>query len=164
MSWSSKKLIATVASFLCLTTACGFTPVYQEKTESASLANIEVKTNGGREGQWLKQEIEDTLNPSQLNTYKDFTLNSNIKMEFLPVLVESTGKIHRYRIKMSSQFTLMRNKDQKNMDEGTITRTVSYKVSDSDYSSFVAPQDAIRRGIKEIAREYGTRFAARFAE
>ncbi len=165
MLLQNKKFIFFICLCSSILSACGFSPVYEIKQNSSNitLPAIEITGLSGHDGNLLKYDLEDEFNPDNRLTQKDFILNASIKMEFLPVLIEPNGKIHRYRIKILSPFELKKKQNLNLIEKGMITRTVSYNVSDSDYSSFIAPQDAIKRGLKEIAHEYRNRFSALFS-
>ena len=44
-----------------LLTGCGFTPLYADRSVSASLANIEVSTPQGRIGELIREHLDDVL-------------------------------------------------------------------------------------------------------
>lgn len=162
MSWLNKTLI--IISMLHLS-ACGFSPVYGERSQAQknSLAAITIKAPKSREGAWLQMALEDRFNPSLTGHSSQYTLEPTVQINSLPVIIESNGKIQRYRLKMTSSYVLKDNATLGIIKTGTMSRLVSYSVSESDYSTFVAPNDAIKRGIDELAADYEAYFISYFS-
>jgi hypothetical protein len=162
MLWFNK--ISLTLGLFCLG-ACGFTPVHSNKStqEHASLAAIDIHIPRSREGAWLQKALEDRFNPSNISISKTYTLEPTVQLNSLPVIIEPNGKIQRYRLKLSSAYVLRNNADQTIVKTGTLSRQISYNVSVSDYSTFVAPNDAIKRGIDELAADYEAYFSSYFS-
>lgn len=135
---------------------CGFTPLheYKESSNSTNLSFVSIVTSKNREGAWLQIALEDAFNPNNLSSPKKYLLEPQIHAESLPVIIESNGKIQRYRIKLSSSYVLKDLNTSQPIKKGNLSHLVSYTISNSDYSTFVAPNDAIKKGINELAREY----------
>lgn len=163
MSWLRNITLSLVCVHLL--SACGFTPVHALKTDAQKeqLADIHVKVAKSREGAWLKMALEDRFSPQGEASHARYILEPSIQINSLPVIVEPTGKIQRYRIKISSPYVLRNSEDQSIVTTGTMSKLVSYNVSSSDYSTFVAPNDAIQRGINELAADYEAYFSSYFA-
>jgi len=161
MSWFNK---AALVSCVLSISACGFTPVHGQKNikDQASLASVDIHVARSREEAWLKIALEDRFNPTNIPASKDYILEPSLQIHTLPVIVESTGKIQRYRIKINAPYVLKNAKTNEVIKTGTFNRLVSYNVSNSDYSTFIAPTDAIKRGIDELAADYEAYFSAYF--
>jgi LPS-assembly lipoprotein len=154
-----------LASCLLLQSACGFEPVYANRSEdyetSDMLAAIAIETPPGREGELLRAELYDLLNPESSGASPDFALKAALEMQYEPFIIEPDGTASRFRITFVSPFSLSRIADNTVVGRGTIRRQVSYNVSENDdYSTFVAQQDAVRRGLAELAEDYKMRLGA----
>lgn len=151
---------------ILLLCGCGFRPLYGDAGYSASdarYATIEVGSMPGREGQILKAAIEDRLNPKGEMPAREYKLNPTLGIEVIPLSIKEDGTASRYRVKITSTYTLVRLIDGKTVDQGKLSRYNSYNVSDADYSTFVAQQDSIKRSLESLGEKYFLRISSFFA-
>jgi len=147
---------------------CGFQPIYADNPQRYdirdALNGVQISTPVGREGELLRAELLDHLNPESRSTPLDFMLKIAIQSQFEPFIIEPDGTASRYRITITSPYTLTRMADDTVIAEGEVRRQVSYNVSeDDDYSTFVAQQDALKRVVVELAEDYKLRISALMA-
>ncbi len=142
--------------------SCGFSPIYATHPEAAriDLSSVDVLPVPGREGQLLKISLEDKLNPDSRRSYIQYRLNAAIKTETSPIAINPDGTAGRYRILITSPFSLTDAESGQVLFSDTLRQSVSYQVSEGDYSTYVASQDALRRGIEQLGEDYSSRIAA----
>lgn len=157
-----------IAVFLLLgATACGFRPLYGDegyRATSADYATIEVAHVPGHEGQLLVAAIEDRLNPKGEAVPFEYVLNPRLDIQLVPLSFKEDGTVTRYKVRVSSAYSLTHLDDNKQIDHGILRRSNSYNVSDADYSTFVAQQDSINRAIESLGEKYFIRLSAFFAK
>ena len=150
---------------LLVLSACGFRPVYgtqyqQERAVgSASLAQIKVVSDNSRAGQLLKAEIEDRLNPQNIPAEKRYTLRLGVAEYNIPLFVAPDGTFGRGNIQYSVDYVLTRDADGATINQGGLSRVSSYAASETNaiYASYVAQQDAKKRGVIEMASDVAMR-------
>ncbi len=157
-------------SVLCLPAAgCGFKPLYSKsandgaaKTLLAGISIDEVASTDRRMGQQLKAELEDRLNPGgAVPPHPAFRLKLGLTQSVSAIGVAPDGTISRYNIYLNSSFTLYRNSDGKQITSGAVSDVGSYNnVSNAYFSTYVSQEDAVKRGIIELAELYRGRLAA----
>ena len=146
---------------------CGFHPLYGDpgyRATDADYAAVEVGDIPGHEGQLLVAAIEDRLNPKGEALPFEYKLNPTLDVQLVSLSFKEDGTVTRYKVKVSSAYTLIRLQDNKQIDHGILRRSNSYNVSDADYSTFVAQQDSIKRAIESLGEKYFIRLSAFFAK
>lgn len=162
-----KQIGQCLVAFGALSLAgCGFEPIYAKHDDNnpgvrEHLESVAIDTPPGRQGELLYAELKDHFNPESDPSGADYTLKAGLETHYQPFIIESDGTAARYNILIKSPFTLVRNLDGKAIQSGTISRQVSYNVSESDdYATFVTQNDTLRRGIVELAEDYKMRVSA----
>jgi len=153
-------VLCAVVALFCLS-GCGFQPVYGEKNTS-SLQNIGIIIEAPRDkmGQRLKQNLEDKL--SQTGRIKpEYRLDVTLISSASPIGISRDGTVSRFNVSLQSNYTLTRLSDNKLIKQDIIKHVGSYNNQANLYfSTYVAEQDAVKRGIVEIAELYRGRLAA----
>ena len=155
MSWLSKFLASIFA--LSLLAACGFSPMYGISQQEAhgELSKIIIPAMRGSEAAYLRAEIEKAFNPSgQRNVTPEYTLQLTLSKGKEPLVIRPDGTISRYNIALVADYSLERLRDGSVMTRGTLHRTVSFNMVDSDFSSFVSERDVTERGLSELAESF----------
>ena len=144
-------------------TACGFTPVYQQQGKAREeLAAIAVETPPTRAGQQLKIALEDALAPQGQSPSSRYRLAPNFSISLEPLSIESDGTTRRYRMLGTANISLT-DSSGKVVYTGFVQRFSSYHISEGDYSTYVASQDASQQLINVIAEEIRLRLIGFFA-
>ena len=156
----SSRLPAFLLSCLLILSACGFQPVYSTRNAQTSLQHIVVETIAGREGQLLTIALEDALHPSGAPAAPHHHLHTTLKLRKQPIGIEPDRSVLRWNLYLTAEFTLNEATTGRVVLRDSARRISSYNVSESDFSSFVAEQDAIKRGIRELAHTIRLRLAA----
>ncbi len=147
-----------------LLAGCGFQPVYGTRAEGGSsplLSQVEITPVPGRVGQLFKATLEDKLNPNAIDAPARYELTPVIQVQSIPISISRDGTASRFRVFYSTSFTLYDRDAGKKIHTGKIQRAGSYEVSnEADYSTFVAEQDAILRGLDELSHDYFLRISS----
>lgn len=139
--------------------ACGFQPVHgrpggAHAGTTAALAAIAIEAPPGRLGELLKAEIEDRINPDRSPAQPAYKLLVGVNSTYVPTVISKTGIAQRYDIQIDSDYQLIRLSDNAQIASGKLRRNASYTISQADYATYVTRQDAIRRGMIELAEAY----------
>lgn len=145
--------------------ACGFEPVLAKRAPAASsqqvyLPEVRIETDRSHLGQLLKAEIEDQINPRHDAPAKRYVLKITVSDTLIPLFINPDGTASRGEILYDSRYTLTRLTDNVQIASGTITRASSFNSSETaDYATYAAQEDAKRRGIVELSKDYALRLA-----
>lgn len=163
MSWRYRFLVLFSLAAL---TGCGFSPVYakREGSDSTRFSSIHVMPVAGRNGQILKASLEDLMGIDEENIDTPYQLESSMTVDYIPVVIESDGTVSRYRIDITIPVNLKENSSGASAFSTRVRRSVSYSVSQSDYSSYISSTDALERGIKEASYDIVQRISAFLAK
>jgi len=157
------RLLLTLALFSLA--ACGFEPVLAKRTPdytsaSVDLSAIRVVTDRSHLGQLLKAEIEDQINPRHAAAPDRYTLAIKVSDSMMPLFINPDGTASRGEIRFASSYTLTRLADNVVVKRGNIERASSFNTSETaDYASYVAQEDAKKRGMLELAKDYALRLS-----
>lgn len=159
------RLLALLVLPLALA-SCGFEPMYGQRAEknsgsgSKAMAGVTVAPIGGRVGQIFKTSLEDLLNPAGPQGAPQFRLQANISHIIVPISVARDGTVSRFNINFTSEYALIRIADDKPVTSGTLSYVTSYNnLANSYYSTYIAEQDALKRGTAAMAELYRQRLA-----
>lgn len=151
---------------------CGFRPVYgnhyqEERAQTtAALAEIQVVTDTSRLSQLFKAELEDQLDPEHHPVARRYRLHAGITEQNIPLFVSQDGTYGRGNLRYTLKYTLVRIADNQTVDQGSLVRVSSYAASETNaiYASYVAQEDAKRRGMVELANDLAMRMGNRMDE
>ena len=166
-----RTLALTAALFLL--TSCGFEPVHAKRYGAsqqtiAGLESVAIEVHGTRGGGennrrvigLLEAELNDQFNPDYIRAPKRYVLKVFITETVTSVFINPDGTSSRNDVSLASTFSLTPIDGQKPVRSGSISRVSSYNVSErADYATYVAEEDARKRGVVELARAYKLRIA-----
>lgn len=161
MLWSNKLFIF----FLLLSvSACGFQPLYGKggSTQNTLLAGVKIDPIPNRIGQEFRITLEGDLNPGgTVPANPSYRLHATLGISEGAVNVARDGTISRYNVNMESAYKLYRVSDNSLVTSGALRHVSSYNnITNQYFSTYVAQEDASRRGIKELSEMYRQRLAA----
>lgn len=170
-----KRRWSTWTSLACLllVAACGFTPLYGEKTENGQspgpiLQNIAVQV--GIEpsrrllAQQFKMDLEDRLHAHH-SAPPVYQLQIDLVVTETPISISPDGTVARTNVGVEAALRLIRAGDGVAVYQGRARRTSSYNnISNAFYSAYVSAQDATRRATTGLAEDVELRLAAFFAQ
>jgi len=134
----SKYIIILLITII---SSCGFKSVYKNN----DIANIETPKN--KLGYMLKQNLENIAQLPEGYTLKIDDINYDKKTA---TYSKSREKL-RYNIITTASFTLLDG--EKKIISDTEKVTTNYNVTTSDYNNLIAEENAVKRGIKELAEQ-----------
>lgn len=148
-----RALIISLAFFI---SACGFTPLYGNLSDSPSvneeLSSIYVSPIEGREGQVLTNHLTEKFysqNPVDNNKY---TLTVTLDQTIDRYGFNQDGSTTREGFTLKSSFSLLNTASGEEITNGATTSRTSYDVVQSDFSNASARQDALERMLSETAQ------------
>ena len=173
--YSWKKIVAVTA--LCSLSACGFEPLYVEKTGGEDLwyynneyntdivremAQIKVETVTDRIGQLIKNELMDTFNPYGTPKCAKYFLklqpvDKTVTQQALRDDITAT----REKVKYSVNYELW-SKEKGKLISGNSWIFLSYDLLDNPYSTSMDKKKIEKDGAKIIANDISLRIGAYF--
>lgn len=163
MSWRISIAVILVPALLLA--ACGFEPLHAKKTTNNSIsklnAGVKIDPMPERAGQLFKADLEDRLNPpGGVPGNPAFRLHATLQSSVAAIGVARDNTVSRYNLYLTSTYTLFRTSDDKAVTSGTLTYVGSYNnLTNAYFSTYTAEQDAIRRGVTELAEQYRQRLS-----
>ena len=158
LSTSLHKLLT--ASLLLLTLAsCGFTPVYAQH-DNSQLAQIYINEISTREGQVLRNKLQDML-ASSGNAY---TLDISVTKQRRGLGIQKDFRVSRYDIILEADYKLTSNRDMQVVLQNKSKIYSSFNRTNSEFSTFVAEEDAVEKAAEELAYEIRSMLATYFSE
>ncbi len=150
---------------------CGFAPVYQKGNGGAlapelsaiSVLSVSSDIGQGRPAQLLKAEMEDLLRPANDATAEKYELAVVLRQAKEPMFIEQDRRITRYNLIVTADYTLKEKATGKELTKGTSRMVGSFDAEGSDFSTFAAEQDTLRRAVVELARDIQHRLSAYFS-
>lgn len=159
------KLSILLLSGLLLT-SCGFKPVYAQNQPSAiaELNQIYVEAIPGRSGQVLRNKLLDLLNPK--NQYADdrYILKITLEEERRQFGIQEDLRITRYDITALADYVLIDTYSNKEVLKDSAKIYSSFNRTDSEFSTFVAEEDAREKASEQLAFEIRGKLAALFSK
>lgn len=152
-----------------LLASCGFKPMYGATSKGAEPAiagvAVEIGAVDRRMGQQFKANLEDKLNPSGAVPDKPmYRLVVDLKSGAAAIGVARDGTVSRYNVYMDSKYAFYRHGEEKPVTSGNLRHVSSYNnLTNQYFSTYVAEQDAIKRGITELAELYRQRLSSYLA-
>lgn len=147
---------------------CGFEPIYADRSAGSDaldvMQRVAVQAPASRDGEALKADIEDRLNPEAVSAPAYYQLITQIQAHAEPFIIEPDGTASRYTLRLVVPYRLVRISDNQELTRSTVRHEISYNVSElDDYATIVAQRDAMRRGLTQIAEMLSSRVAVTIA-
>lgn len=165
-------LLVTCHLSLATLTACGFKPLYGSKAyedgHSQVFAGVIVEPipGGGRMEQQFRINLEDKLNPrGRVPADPAYRLTTTLASQSAAIGVARDGTVSRYNVYLDSDYALYRTADNKKIAVGHVRHVSSYNNQTNAYfSTYISEQDAIKRGVEELAEIYRARLSTYLEE
>lgn len=147
-----------------LLAACGFEPMYAKQSgkQNALLAGVRVEgAPPGRLGQQFRIALEDQLNPEGVMPV-DPLYRIQVTFDHTEAAIDTArdGTVSRYNVYLNSNYKLYRISDGVLMTSGSLRHVSSYNnITNEYFSTYVAQEDALERGIVELGKLYRQRLA-----
>jgi len=148
-----------------LLVGCGFQPLYGKNKPDAGqamLGGIQVEPVSGRPGQLFTIELEDQLNPGGVvPSHPRWRLATSLTLREVGIGVARDGTVSRYNVYLDSNYQLYRVADNQLMTSGNLRHVSSYNnILNEYYSTYVAQEDAYKRGVTELAQLFRQRLGS----
>jgi len=174
--WYSRKIFAVAATTACLA-ACGFEPLYVEKTAGDDLwyynnqfntdivremAQIKVEAVSDRIGQMIKNELIDTFNSKGTpKKAKYFLRIQPIGKTTTQQALRDDITATREKVKYSVRYSLW-SRESGHLVSGDTWVFLSYDLLDNPYSTTMDKKKVEKDGAKILANDISLRIAAYF--
>jgi len=163
---SSYKIFSLLLLFTLA--ACGFQPVYSQKTASANpeltgfFRNISIEEIPGKAGQDLRNSLYDTLNPTSASGENLYRLEIKLKRDIIPMIIEKDRSITRYNLVYEAHIKLIEIASGKVIYTGAAQMSGGYDAINSDYAVYMAEGDAGHHVIRDLAEEIKNKLTSYF--
>lgn len=134
--------------------ACGFTPLYAERTGvSQDLSNFRVRTGEGRGAYLLRQQLIDRLGARSDANASDaeYELQVAIREATAGLGVRPDDVYTRYDLEMTARYVVRRVADGAVVHRGVVTGSSSYDAPGGPYSDIVVEARARERAAALVA-------------
>ncbi|MEE9194765.1 MAG: LPS assembly lipoprotein LptE [Alphaproteobacteria bacterium] len=155
---------------LCLAAAglgaCGFQPLYGQRTGSASaqeLALVTIDTIADREGQKLHNFLRDRLNPLGSPPEPFYRLQLKLTTSTRQLAIRKDATASRANLILSANFILTDIRTRKVLFRGRSRSTNSYNILVSEFATIASLNDATTRAARELSDEISARLAIFFS-
>lgn len=155
-------------ALLLLLAACGLHPVYGAKSAQSAekgareLEKIRVNVvsaqgfiNNRSRSDFaelqLSQELERQLDPLYHRPTPEYELKTAISTQNQGVAIQPDGTALRYNLALFVDYTLIDQKTGKTLYKGRSRLRGGYDKVDSEYATYVAEEDTLRRLVREVA-------------
>ena len=150
----------TAALFLlALLSACGLKPVYaQDSSARAEFQQIYISEIPERDGQVLRGKLQDLLGGSG----DKYRLDVSLSKERREFGIQENLRVSRYDIVMVADYSLYENATGLTILKDSAKMYSSYNRTDSEFSTFVAEEDAIEQAAEQLAYRINLKLASFF--
>jgi hypothetical protein len=171
------KKIFTAAFLICGLSACGFEPLYVEKTGGDDLwyynnqydadivkqmAQIKINAAGGRMGQLIKNELIDMFNPYGAPKNSEYFLKIHAPVsQTVQQALRDDITATREKVTYTVNYELWSNTKGK-LISGDSSTILSYDLLDNPYTTTMDKKKIEKDGAKIIANDIALRIGAYF--
>ena len=160
--WQKKQdvFIILLSCLFLLTTACGFSPLYNQSNSSnaRALASVKIFKIKNRSGQKLRNYLLERISPNQRAVNPKYSLRVSLAETIGQLNIRKDGSATRAKLAVTATFTLRHIKSGKNYQDKIIS-TSSYNILGSDFATLGAENDARNRALRSIAEDLRLRIA-----
>ncbi len=180
---TSARHAAAALVLLCMIAAsgCGFRPMYgdaakpvaqpvaagaADQSPTSDLAAVGVARIPDRQGQILRNELSDRLNPARLSIPSRYTLKVSLRQDVRASAIDSKGLATRSNLTMTARYSVTDDASGRVIFTSGARSVVGYDVLAGQptayFSTVVATQDAENRALNQIANQMTARLSAFF--
>lgn len=161
-------LLSLACGFGFLASGCGFQPLYGKREAAENnplLAGVRIESvsaQNARMAQMLRINLEDRLNPGGIvPANAPYRLEVSLGYNEAAIGTARDGTVSRYNVYLNSNYSLYRIADGKKIASGSLYNVSGYNnITNQYYATYVAGEDAVRRGIVELAALYRHRLGS----
>lgn len=162
MSSLRPLLVLTLLGVGLAVSGCGFQPLYgrsQQAVSAAELDAVQLPVIPDREGQILRNYLQESFNPDGRRAETRYHLGVELKRLNQSLGVRRDGTATRFNLTLEAIITLVPVGTDKVVFHGRAVTTVSYNNLEERFATVAAEQDAIRRAAKSLAGNIASRVA-----
>jgi LPS-assembly lipoprotein len=159
MSWSRRALFSLLLLPLA---ACGFSPLYAEREETAEepgLAAVKVLPIKDRIGQMLEMALRDSFNPRDRAVDTQYMLAVTLSVSRYDLGIQRDATATRGRVDVYATIQLKDAKSDKVIYISRAQSTSTFNILDDAYAAQVAEDDSRTRTVRDLTDEIRTRVA-----
>lgn len=147
-----------------LLAACGFTPLYGDgaRPAQAQLATVAIDNIPDRNGQMLRLLLTDRFYAAAPQAAAQYRLNVSYRSYREELAIKRDDVATRARLSLTATFTLT-PLDGSTAFGGTERSSVSYNILTDPYATSAAEQNALERGLTQLADNITSRVALHLA-
>lgn len=143
--------------------ACGFTPVYGDKSLDHRLQSIDIALIPNREGQIIRNHLIDTLYRHGQTTSPIYKLSvSTITENTVEIGIDKDDEASRAQLRLSTIMRLYTKDNNKLVLERTVRSTTGYNILAGQFTTYITEQDARDQGLKDLADQIVTQLEIHF--
>ncbi len=151
-----------------LLSGCGFQRIYADRPDGSGvlpeLAAVHVDVIENREGQELRNELMDLLNPRGRPANPTHRLAVELDETVTDLAVRLTGVASRANLTVTADYQFFDNATNELIFDRQITKVAGYNLIENDYSTLIARNDTRRRLLARIAEDLRSVLALYFQE
>lgn len=141
---------------------CGFKPLYQERsseiqTGSASSSNIHIALISNREGQILRNALQEEMLLIQGPEKQGYELQVKIDISKVNLGIRVDTSASRANMSVVATFSLIEPGTQKVALQQTVRRTASYHLDDASFVTLAAEEDVTKRLMLSVSEDIAAR-------
>jgi len=164
LSRTKPKAVAAliVATSLALA-GCGFRPLYGERSatsvSAAELAAIQIETIPNRDGQMLRNNLLDKLQPRGPAPKSLYRLAVGLQTTKEGYGIREDDTATRASLTMVANYNLLDLSNGQVLLNASSRSTSSYNILDNEFATVISEDDAVRRTVQDLSEEIRTRLA-----
>jgi len=151
--------------------ACGFSPVYSEKSgaaASAQLRNIDIAPTGNRTTQLVRNQLIKQFSNQGETQAPQFYLSLVVTESLSSVLIRRTTDVQRNNLTINARYTLQTADRRSVLTKGRTVSIAPYNlvstdfgtISSSEFANVSARKDARKKAAISVADDIARRLAA----
>jgi LPS-assembly lipoprotein len=147
---------------------CGFRPLYAEPEPGDTatveqLAAVRIEPLPDRTGQQLHNFLRGALNPQGQPVSPAYRLEIKLTQRTEELALREDETATRANIILDSAFVLLSMSDEEVLYSGRSSAINSYNILDQEYSTIIAADDALERGLRQMSEDIKLRLAIYFS-
>jgi LPS-assembly lipoprotein len=164
-SWCGLLL---AGSLVLTTAACGFRPLHGPPPAASvspdqKLALTEIRRLSGREGQRLHNLLRDRLNPAGQPARPAYLLSVTLTSRTAGLGIRKDETATRANLVLNAKYTLQDKESRSVLADGISKSVNSYNILNELFATTISEDDALKRGLRQIADDIALRLAVHFA-
>ncbi len=146
--------------------ACGFKPLHGvDGTRALALNEVWIDEINGEMGQTLRNHLIDDFYTDGYPDTARYVLRVSIRQFTRNLDVRKNDTATRAQVILRAQYQLKdRFEEEKVVHEGTLRSVNSYNILDSQFTTLVTREDAIKRGLKDLSNQIQNRITLAVAK